>query len=301
MNLTKAREKFLLHCKSAVSLSHYSLKAYGSDLADAEQFLGGSKQLTSLSKDQLRQYIRYLREQRLLKESTIKRRMASLKLLMKWAIEEKVISQNPFDSLNERIRLPGRLPKALDRGDQKALRKAIATLRQSDDFDTVRIKTAVHLLLDTGIRVGELVAIELADVSLTSDHLLIHGKGNRQRLAYLLQKPLYQKMEQYISKRMLLSNACDMLFVSSNGKAISTPCVRTGLHQLAKKAGISKRITPHMLRHTCATQWLESGLDIRYVQKLLGHQSISTTELYTHVSDFGLREALARANGGGNR
>jgi site-specific recombinase XerD len=131
--------------------------------------------------------------------------------------------------------------------------------------------------------------------------MVIHGKGNRQRLAYLLQKPLHQKIEQYIAQRALLSPSCDKLFVSSQGKQISTPCIRLSLHNLVKIAGIEKRITPHMLRHTCATQWLESGLDIRYVQKLLGHQSISTTELYTHVSDLGLREALYRANQGGKR
>ncbi|WP_186164025.1 tyrosine-type recombinase/integrase [Burkholderia gladioli] len=203
--------------------------------------------------------------------------------------------------LNERIRLPKRLPRALDRGDRESLRKALIWCRGTDDFDAIRSKIAVHLLLDTGIRVGELVAIDLTDVSLASGSLVIHGKGNRQRLVYLLQKPLYRKMEKYLAYRQSVQASSERLFVSAGGRPISTVSVRAELRRISRAAGIARHVTPHMLRHTCATQWLEGGLDIRYVQKLLGHQSISTTEIYTHVSDQGLREALFRATGGFRR
>jgi len=301
MTLTEARKQFLRHCRSAISLSHHTLKAYCSDLDDIQQYFGLRKKLDSVEKDHLRQYIRHLREQRLFKETTIKRRLASLKLLFKWAMQEAFIKTNPFDSLNERIRLPKRLPRALDRGDQAILRKAVAIHNRTDNFDVVRGKTAIHLLLDTGIRVGELVAINLGDLSLTNGCLVINGKGNRQRLVYLLQMPLYRKIEQYLTLRNSVPTCTDKLFITSSGKAILTPNVRIALRDIAKEAGIIKHVTPHMLRHTCATQWLEAGLDIRYVQKLLGHQSISTTEIYTHVSDQGLREALSRAAGGKKR
>ena len=297
MTLTEARKQFLRHCGSAISLSPHTMRAYCSDLDDTLSYFGLRKKLESVEKDHLRQYIRHLREHRRFKETTIKRRLASLKLLFKWAMQEEFIKTNPFDSLNERIRLPKRLPRALDRGDQATLRKAVAIQSRTDNFDIVRGKTAIHLLLDTGIRVGELVAINLNDLSLANGCLVINGKGNRQRLVYLLQKPLYRKIEQYLTRRNSVSTCTEKLFVTSGGSAISTPNVRVVLRDIAKKAGIAKHVTPHMLRHTCATQWLESGLDIRYVQKLLGHHSISTTEIYTHVSDQGLREALARAGG----
>lgn len=298
MTLTEARKKFLRHCESAISLSQHTLRAYCSDLDDSQKYFGLRKGLGSVEKDHLRQYIRHLREHRRFKETTIKRRLASLKLLFKWATQEEFIKTNPFDSLNERIRLPKRLPRGLDRVDQATLRKAVAINLRTDDFDVIRDKTAIHLLLDTGIRVGELVAINLSDLSLTNGCLVINGKGNRQRLVYLLQKPLYRKIEQYLTWRSTVPTCTEKLFVNSNGKAILPPNVRVVLRDIAKAAGVSKHVTPHMLRHTCATQWLESGLDIRYVQKLLGHQSISTTEIYTHVSDQGLREALFRAAGG---
>jgi len=298
MTLTEARKKFLRHCESAISLSQHTLRAYCSDLDDSQKYFGLRKGLGSVEKDHLRQYIRHLREHRRFKETTIKRRLASLKLLFKWATQEEFIKTNPFDSLNERIRLPKRLPRGLDRVDQATLRKAVVINLRTDDFDVIRDKTAIHLLLDTGIRVGELVAINLSDLSLTNGCLVINGKGNRQRLVYLLQKPLYRKIEQYLTWRSTVPTCTEKLFVNSNGKAILPPNVRVVLRDIAKAAGVSKHVTPHMLRHTCATQWLESGLDIRYVQKLLGHQSISTTEIYTHVSDQGLREALFRAAGG---
>lgn len=301
MTLTEAKKRFLRHCGSAVNLSQNTLRAYGSDLDDAHRYLGRRGKVKEIRTEHLRRYIEHLREQRRLKETTIKRRLASLKLLFKWVHRERLIDEDPFDALNERIRLPKRLPRALDRSDRESLRKAVALCPKADDFDAIRKKTAIHLLLDTGIRVGELAAIGLRDLSLANGSLLIQGKGNRQRLVYLLQKPLRRKVERYLAYRQAIPTASDRLFVSTNGKPIGPAAVRAELRGVSRAAGIARHVTPHMLRHTCATQWLEAGLDIRYVQKLLGHQSISTTEIYTDVSDQGLREALFRATGGFRR
>lgn len=280
-----------------MSLSPHTMRAYSSDLHNAQRFFGARKSLESLERHHLRTYIYDLRGNRGLKEATIKRRLASLKLLFKWALQEDIVTANPFDLLNERIRLPKRLPRGMDRADQARLRKAMLLNSKTDNFEEVRDKTAIHLLLETGIRVGELVSINSADLSLSNGCLLIHGKGNRQRLVYLLQKPLLRKIDKYLTWRRSVPTRTEKLFVSPRGTAITPPKVRTALRRVATSAGIATGITPHMLRHTCATQWLESGLDIRYVQKLLGHQSISTTEIYTHVSDQGLREALSRTAG----
>lgn len=301
MTLTEAHKKFLRHCNSAINLSPHTMRAYRSDLDDSQRYFGVRRSLGAVDKDQLRKYIRHLREQRRFKETTIKRRLASLKLLFKWAAQEEIVGINPFDSLNERIRLPKRLPRALDRGDQQCLRKAIAIHPRADDFVDVRDKAIVHLLLETGIRVGELVAIDLADFSLADGSIIIHGKGNRQRIVFVVQKLLQRKINLYLSWRSALPAVSSKLFVSAEGRAIATPVVRAGLRRISSAAGISRNVTPHMLRHTCATQWLEDGLDIRHVQKLLGHRSISTTEIYTHVSDQSLREALSRAIGGRKR
>jgi site-specific recombinase XerD len=290
--------QFLNHCRSAMSLSEHTHRAYGSDLKDAGKYFGSKKRIKAVTKEDLRQYIRHLREERKFKETSIKRRVACLKLLFRWAIRESIIATNPFDTLNERIRLPKRLPRALDRGHVRLLRKAITPTARSESFDALCRKTAIQLLLDTGIRVGELANVRIEDLSLPDRCLKVHGKGNRQRLVYLLSDPLYRSLGRYLSRREKLGSQSELLFVTEAGLDLTPQRVRTSLHEIATTAGIDRRLTPHMLRHTCATQWLEAGLDIRYVQKLLGHQSISTTEIYTHVSDQGLREALLRATGG---
>ncbi|MFT0533274.1 tyrosine-type recombinase/integrase [Castellaniella hirudinis] len=295
--LYQAHEQFLCHCQSAINLSSHTLRAYAGDLNDFQGFFGGQSTLAAIGKENLRQYILHLRTHRALKESTIKRRIASLKLLFRWARQEGMLGDNPFDTLNERIRLPKNLPRAMGRGDASRLRKAIA-LKGHEDYDALCEKTAVCLLLETGIRVGELASIQINDVSLIDSRISIHGKGNRQRFAYLISMAAYDSLQNYLSKRRQCAANTERLFITQTGRVMTPPLVRKALRRITTRAGIETHITPHMLRHTCATQWLEDGLDIRYVQKLLGHHSISTTEIYTQVTDQGLRKALSRIERG---
>lgn len=295
MLLREACTQFLAHCRSVVSLSSHTMRAYTADLNDVCQFMGTDKAVTNITKEDLRSYIRYLREIRQFKETSTKRRIACLKIVFRWLTEEEHLQLNPFDSLNERIRLPKRLPRALDREQLQQLRQGLGRLSsKTQGFDTTSEKTAILVLLETGIRVGELASLTIDDVSLADRSLSIHGKGNRQRLVFMLSRPLHKALENYLRLRKQLGLPNPQLFTTSSGLPLTPPRVRKALHNLTEAAGIERRITPHMLRHTCATQWLEAGLDIRFVQKLLGHQSISTTEIYTHVSDQSLKEALGR-------
>ncbi len=301
MNLKEASRQFLAHCESAITLSEHTLRAYEGDLGDYVTWAGPRRSVQAIEPEQLRGYIRYLRSERTLKESTIKRRLATLKLLAKWAVHEGPLNSNPFDALNEKIRLPKRLPRALDRDDSRRLRRAVGTVVAGADFDQIRRATAIQLLLETGIRVGELVSISCEDVSLGDKAIVIHGKGDRQRLVYLYERTLLRLLTRYIERRTRIRTEHQRLFVAACGTPMTTAQIRRELRAMAGTAGLVRHVTPHMLRHTCATSWLEAGLDIRFVQKLLGHQSISTTEIYTHVSDQGLRAALERVNQGKRR
>lgn len=298
MLLTTAIHQFTKHCQSVMNLSEHTHRAYISDLKKAESFWCTKRKINSINQEDLRAYIYHQREQCNAKESSIKRRIASLKLLFKWAHREKAITSNPFDNLHEKIRLPGRLPKALDRKDSKRLKSAICTIQKYDDIGTACKKIAMHLLLETGIRVSELTSIYLSDISVSDQSIKIRGKGNRQRLVYFLSNDLSHSLQNYLKKRNNLSFDNNSLLITQNGKSVTPPQIRIWLKTIALDARINQHVTPHILRHTCATHWLESGLDIRYVQKLLGHHSISTTEIYTHVSDQGLRKALTKANRG---
>lgn len=298
MLFAEARNQFIAHCQSAMNLSGHTLRAYESDLKKAETYWKQYGQICQIEKNDLRNYIRHQREGCKSKESSIKRRIASLKLMFKWAQHEALVESNPFDGLQERIRLPKRLPRALDRQDAQRLVSAVRTIRRKDTLDMASRKIAILLLIETGIRVSELTGIKLEDLSLSDRSIKIHGKGNRQRMVYFLSIKVSQSLQAYLDQRKRAQSNQHNLLITGDGSIVKPPKVRSWLKAIASEVGISRHVTPHMLRHTCATQWLESGLDIRYVQKLLGHHSISTTEIYTHVTDQGLREALARVNGG---
>ena len=284
MTLKDACEAFLSHCRSAISLSDHTLRAYTFDLKDFQNHAKRETDFVSLDKEILRQFIRHMREDRRLKEITIKRRIACLKLLFRWTKQEGVIDVNPFDNLHERIRLPKRLPRALGSIEIYQLAGAVNLKTCDDRFQEFATSIAIKLLLTTGIRVGELVKIDIDDLVLADNSLTIHGKGNRQRLVYLFESELNAAIARYLPLRQTKTSATNKLFVTEAGIPFTTQKARTLLSSLACKAGIQRRVTPHMLRHTAATQLLEAGVDIRYVQRLLGHQSISTTEIYTHAS-----------------
>jgi site-specific recombinase XerD len=155
-------------------------------------------------------------------------------------------------------------------------------------------RTIVRLMVGTGMRVGELCKIKLDDLSPEGAVVRIHGKGARDRVAYVTDPGLRRDLQRLVAQRRKAGTAA--LFVNRYGSHMRPQSVRSKLRRLAKEAGLSRRVTPHMLRHTAATLLIETGVDIRFVQRLLGHSSIATTEIYTHVSDEALRVTLERAD-----
>lgn len=151
-------------------------------------------------------------------------------------------------------------------------------------------------MLATGARVSELAAVQIRDVDLASGIVRIVEKGNRERQVFLANDGLADAVRGHVLRDR--SPACreSRLLVDAAGHALSPASIRARLKSLASAAGLSRGVTPHMLRHTAATTLIESGVDIRFVQKLLGHRSISTTQIYTHVSDAALRDAIFTAD-----
>ena len=143
-------------------------------------------------------------------------------------------------------------------------------------------------MLTTGVRVGELVAIRVEDVDLSNQSIYVIGKGRRERIVYLPSVWLRDLIAAYLLTREASQVGHEHLLFSSPLSPLSTVWVRSRLATAASAAGI-RRVTPHMLRHSAATQLIESGVDIRFVQRLLGHASLSTTEIYTHITNDALR------------
>lgn len=146
------------------------------------------------------------------------------------------------------------------------------------------------------VHLGELCKLRVEDVSPDGASIRVHGKGSRDRVAYVVDPACRADLRATAERRNQAAGPLAPLFINQNGFTLRPQSIRLKLHRATEAAGLARRITPHMLRHTAATLLIETGVDIRIVQRLLGHSSIATTEIYTHVSDETLRSSLERAN-----
>jgi integrase/recombinase XerD len=310
----EACDAFLAHCRLAKNLAGNTLRAYAVDLAEFRAFAGADTALAQCDRTLLRAFLKHLFEARGLKETSVKRRMACLKVMFRWLETEEVLEISPFHRLNVRIRLPKRLPRALSSGEVQALlaeAAARAGLRPGGRYDAsgvasaggpagiadLTLLVAIELMVTTGVRVGELTAIGERDVDVADRTVRITGKGNRERKVFLVDDGIAALVAGYLAARARLPVWTDRLLVTAGGGPADAQSLRKALRTLAEAAGLNRPVTPHMLRHTAATLLLEAGVDIRFVQRLLGHQSISTTEIYTAVSDVQLKNAVVGARG----
>lgn len=313
MILEKAVNKFLGHCCNYKALTKNTLKAYETDLEDFKKFRRVNPQVISVSKECLQNYLKFLRNGRELKESSIKRKMACLKAFFRWLEMEEIIKVSPFHRFSFKIVIPPRLPNTLAVEELRKLFKLgqnfnvkARDLYWKNNFECIQnllahfvqftTHVALEILFATGIRVGELVTIKLEDINFEENSIRVVGKGNRQRMVYLVDEDIKALLGLYIKIRNHIQPIPENLLINSRGNPATTQLIRIYLRQAAKKAGINRHITPHMFRHSAATHLLEAGVDIRFVQKLLGHHSITTTQIYTQVSDRSLQTVLCKAN-----
>jgi site-specific recombinase XerD len=158
------------------------------------------------------------------------------------------------------------------------------------------LDVTIRLMISTGLRVGEVCRLRVEDISPDGLSLRVHGKGSRDRVAYVSDTTLRTDLSKIFKRRRIDAGSSAALFLNRRGFPIRPQSIRSKLRKVAGDAGIARRVTPHMLRHTAATLLIETGVDIRFVQRLLGHASIATTEIYTHISDEALRATLERAD-----
>jgi site-specific recombinase XerD len=296
VNSRSACARFLEHCLVAKRLSPHTLRAYDGDLVDFIAYVGAGTDVVAIDRDVIRGYARRLLEQRRLKETTVRRRMATLKVLFRWLEREDVVPLSVFHRFDLSIRVPRRLPRALPVDDVRRLLRAAEASAGGGSYQALLMYFAVVALFTTGLRVSELVDSRLIDVDHADGGLQVRGKGNRERRVYLPQRRALPLMKRFLAARQRIVTSAERLLVTANGRALTAGKLRKDLAALASRAGVERRVTPHMLRHTAATQLLEAGVDLRFVQRLLGHASIATTQLYTLVRDATLRERLTRAD-----
>lgn len=292
MNLKTASTNFLDHCRTK-GLSPHTLRAYQQDLQHFRNW-AGKKEWSS--RDAIIGWMSAMQTNKSA-PTTIKRRIACLKVMFRWLEEHEYLTGNPFHKIRTTIQLPRRLPRDLNRNELKVLfGNPLNIMINGNDLKKQTLFLALEILFATGVRIGELCAITLNDPDLDGGTIRIKGKGNRERRVFLISQNLVNEIRKYLKDHRRNALPSDSLFITQWGTAVTPDYIRKSLHVLTTERKISRRITPHMLRHTAATQLLENGVDIRFVQKLLGHASITTTEIYTHVSDKKLQEAIKMAN-----
>jgi site-specific recombinase XerD len=296
MEFPEATDEFLKYCSVERQLSHCTLQAYTADLADFRRWTCAGPKLSEISETTLKEYLASLVEERKLAPATVRRRFACLRAFFRWVADREVVT-DPFS--NWRLQFPRRkrLPRSLARPEISLLLFSFGkfdapTLLDSKPF----LPTVVRLMVATGIRVGELCKLKVDDISPDGASLRIYGKGSRDRIAYISDCQLRHELQLLIKQHRQNGRPNGQLFVNRSGSAIKPAAIRSKLRRTAIDVGLARRITPHMLRHTAATLLIETGVDIRFVQRLLGHSSIATTEIYTHVSDAALRTTLERAD-----
>lgn len=303
--LGAAIERFLFFCRYEKNLSRPTLAAYKLDLSQFAAFLPGvapcPTRLSSITPDHLRAFLRSISHY---KPRTIRRKAASLKAMFHYHELADETFCNPMRKLDIRIRVPLQLPHVLTTAELSALLHtlyaeqrrpaphpaAAATHRERQ----LRTAAIVELLFGTGLRVSELCSLTLSRVDLSEGSIRVHGKGSKERIIQICQPPILHILREYRAATIRQHGAADSrpFFMNRFGRALSPQTVRHTIRSLAARAGITKRVTPHTFRHTFATLLLDEGVDIRFIQSILGHSSLTTTQIYTHVSTSSQRSIL---------
>lgn len=289
---------FSSHVSSTLGRSRHTAKAYVSDVRSLARFLRhaakGEASAGTPALDLAAAFVTWLRVDEGNCSATVKRKMAALHIYFTWMIRSGSIERSPIEGSVVEIRLPKRLPRAVARQDVVRL---FESCRPVDDVKGDRdMDVALRLLVATGVRISELCAIDLGDVSPDGSSIRIKGKGNRERTVFVSNLDLQARLVRACAHDRSGDSTGEPLFKSRRRLRLTPQAFRLRLHRLRASSGVAMRVTPHCLRHTAATLLLEAGVDIRFVQRLLGHASISTTEIYTRVVDESLRNALLKAD-----
>jgi integrase/recombinase XerC len=304
-------KQFLDYLKLEKHFSDYTVKSYGADLIQFGQFLAGEigqvhatpqaasasasidEKLTNCEPLTIREFLAYLYAQNYTK-STTARKLATLRSFYKSLIRRGLTSANPLAT----IRTPKqekRLPKCLDLEQVQKLLEAPGDA----DLLSARDKAMLEVLYSSGIRVSELVELEMADLDLQEGVLRVRGKGRKDRLTPIGSQAI-QALRRYFELRALdiksQSNVGGRVFLNKHGQSLSTRSVRRKLDKYLVMAGLDPGISPHTLRHSFATHLLNNGADLRSVQELLGHQSLSTTQVYTHLTTSRMKQVYDEAH-----
>lgn len=288
-------EQYLNFCQYHKQLSPKTVNAYRMDLRCYDTFLRKTAAEAYADRDVLNSYINHLNITYAAK--TVRRKLASLKAFFRYLVFEDILPLHPFARINVNIKQPQPLPKIIPHNVMedffnylyKERDNAFTKYRRDMILRDIAIS---ELLLATGMRISEICGLKKEHLNMRNRTIDIWGKGNRERIIFIDNPCVIRALEEYIRRVQPQINETGYIFINRLGRPITDQTVRLMLNKYVNEAAIHFHITPHMFRHTFATMLLESDVDIRYIQKLLGHSSITTTEIYTSVSIAKQKEIL---------
>lgn len=291
-------DQYLQECKAVKELNPHTLKAYQIDL---NQFFAFMKSFDGiLQKEALHAYLVEL-HQLYQKPKTVKRKIASINAFFTYLVFHDLLDTNPLSKLRTSFREPRLLPRTIPTHHLSSIFQQVYADIQACTTPyqkKVRIRNAavMELLFSTGIRVSELCHVKDAELNLKDQYVRIYGKGAKERILQIGNPDVLRILRLYRSlfRDEILNSG--FFFINRLGHPLSEQSVRLLLLHYEKTLHLPQHITPHMFRHTFATQLLEEDVDIRYIQHILGHSSITTTQIYTHISSNKQREILSKKN-----
>jgi len=296
--MDEALAEFLRHLALEKHASALTVKSYREDLTQAigffrEKYEGQDLTPGRLTSRHLRAFTVWLHEQQYAK-TTIARRIAAVRSWFRFLCRQGHLAANPAEGLRG-PRQDKKLPHFLAR---EALSKLLEAPPPDDPLG-VRDRAILETLYSAGLRVSELTGLDLADLDLDAGVATVRGKGKKERLAFF-GKPALQALQEWLAARLLIlagkKNPVDAVFLNKNGSRLTSRSVGRLLEKYLAQAGLDPRASPHSLRHSFATHLLDEGADIRSVQELLGHRSLGTTQIYTHVTTQRLKDSYQKAH-----
>lgn len=279
---------FLTMLRVERNVSTHTMDAYKRDMNQYLAYLGDLdiKNLSDVKSTHIRDYIRILSDGGMAPAS-ISRIISSIRTYYRFLSSENILDENPVLLINN-PKLPKKLPDVLS---EKEISLIINAIQESSQFYQ-RDKAIIELLYSCGIRVTELCNLEMSNLFIDEDLIRVMGKGNKERLL-----PLGIRSKKYLDDYIkhsrnshIKKSGSSFVFVSRNGNQLTRAMINIILNKWTQASGLKKSVSPHKLRHSFATHLLEGGADLRFVQALLGHSDISTTQIYTHIDKHYLKE-----------
>ncbi len=294
-NFNTIISQYLDFCKNNKNLSNKTLKSYSIDLKQFFDYIVNNGD--ELSKDVINKYIAYL--QQTYKIKTVKRKIASAKAFCNYLEYETIITETPFSKIRLQLHEPTLLPRTIPLDYIEKIFACAYKKYASESHSSYSQKcilrdiTVLELLFSTGMRVSELCSLKQETVNLGEGTIMIYGKGAKERIIQIGNYQVLSILREYQQAFLETIEKNNYFFVNRLGNPLSDQSVRIIINNYTNAAGLPLHITPHMFRHSFATLLLEEDVDIRYIQRFLGHSSIVTTQIYTHVASKKQRDILS--------